>query len=142
MRNTNNAIQTIRTTSGDTVKTTYQNLGKQNAYGTGLSSTLSTINKLIINGGVDLYYLMLNSQGPDPLFYASNKGWVTNFRLFSIRGLSDEYSIQVFTFRRSRQLQLQGYQGSFGIYNLSINRKFAGKRSIENKLDKFKQALK
>ncbi len=128
VRNTNNAIQTIRTTSGDTVKTTYQNLGKQNAYGTSLSLNLSPINKLSINGGVDLYYLTLNNQDPDPLFYASNKGWVTNFRLFGSYDLSDKYSIQAFTFRRSRQIQLQGYQGGFGIYNLSINRKFADKK--------------
>lgn len=128
VRNTNDAIQTIRTTSGDTVKTTYQNLGKQNAYGTSLSLNLSPINKLSINGGVDLYYLMLNNQNPDPLFYASNKGWVANFRLFGSDDLSDKYSVQAFTFRRSCQIRLQGYQGGFGIYNLSINRKFAGKK--------------
>lgn len=75
-----------------------------------------------------MYYLTLNNQDPDPLFYASNKGWVTNFRLFGSYDLSDKYSIQAFTFRRSRQIQLQGYQGGFGIYNLSINRKFAGKK--------------
>lgn len=128
MRNTNDAIQTIRTSSGDTVRTTYQNLGKQNAYGMSISANLSPTNKLSINGGIDFYYLTLNNQDPDPLYYASNHGWVANYRLFGSYDLSDKYSIQAFAFRRSRQVQLQGYQGGFGVYNLSFNRYFAGKK--------------
>jgi outer membrane receptor protein involved in Fe transport len=108
MRNTNDAIQTIRTSSGDTIRTSYQNLGKQNAYGLSLSFNLSPINKLSINGGVGSY------------------------------DLSDKYSIQAFTFRRSRQIQLQGYQGGFGVYNVSFNRYFAKKKgSIGIGLDNF-----
>ncbi len=128
MRNTNDAIQTIRTSSGDTVRTTYQNLGKQNAYGFSLSLSLSPISKLNLNGGVDSYYLTLNNQDPDPLYYASNHGWVTNFRLFGSYDLSDKYALQAFAFHRSNQIQLQGYQGGFGVYNLSLNRYFAKKK--------------
>ncbi|WP_184545869.1 TonB-dependent receptor domain-containing protein [Mucilaginibacter sp. FT3.2] len=128
MRNTNDAIQTIRTTSGDTIKTNYQNLGKQNAYGMSLSVNLSLTSKLSLNGGLDLYYLDVDNQDPDPLFRASNHGWVANYRMFGSYDLSDNYSIQAFAFRRSRQIQLQGYQGSFSVYNLSFNRKFANKK--------------
>jgi outer membrane cobalamin receptor len=124
MRNTNNAIQTVRTTSGDTVVTSYENLGKQNAYGMSISVNLSPINKLSINGGIDFYYLTLNNEDPDPLFQASNKGWVANYRFFGSYDLSDKYSIQAFAFRRSHDVQLQGTQGGFGVYNLSFNRKF------------------
>ena len=131
MRNTNNAIQTIRSSSGDTVSTSYQNLGKQNAYGMSLSLNLSPINKLMLNGGVDFYYLTLNNEDPDPEFHAANKGWVANYRFFGSYDLSDKYSIQAFAFRRSHDVQLQGYQGGFGVYNLSFNRKFAhGKGTI------------
>jgi outer membrane receptor protein involved in Fe transport len=128
MRNTNGAIQTIRTSSGDTIKTTYQNLGKQNAYGMSISANLSPINKLNINIGTDFYYLTLNNQDPDPLYYASNHGWVVNYRMFGSYDLSDKYSVQAFAFHRSNQIQLQGYQGGFGVYNLSFNRYFAGKK--------------
>lgn len=128
MRNTNDAIQTIRTTSGDTVKTGYQNLGKQNAYGMSISANLSPTNKLSINGGIDLYYLSLDNQNPDPVFHASNSGLVTNYRVFASYDLSDGYSLQAFAFRRSKQIQLQGYQGNFSVYNLSINKKFANKK--------------
>ncbi len=128
MRNTNDAIQTIRTSSGDTIKTNYQNLGKQNAYGMSLSANLSPISKLTLNAGIDMYYLDLDNQDPDPLFHATNHGWVANYRLFGGYDVSDKYAIQGFAFRRSRQIQLQGYQGSFGIYNLSLNRKFANKK--------------
>jgi hypothetical protein len=138
MRNTNDAIQTIRTSSGDTIRTSYQNLGKQNAYGLSLSFNLSPINKLSINGGVDLYHLSLDNQDPDPLFHANNQGWVANYRLFGSYDLSDKYAIQAFTFRRSRQIQLQGYQGGFGVYNVSFNRYFAKKKgSIGIGLDNF-----
>lgn len=128
MRNTNDAIQTIRTGSGDTVRTTYQNLGKQNAYGMSLSANLSPLNKLNLNFGVDVYYLTLNNQNPDPLYYASNHGWVSNYRMFGSYDLSDKYAIQAFAFHRSNQIQLQGYQGGFGVYNLSFNRYFANKK--------------
>jgi outer membrane receptor protein involved in Fe transport len=138
MRTTNDAIQTIRTTSGDTVRTSYQNLGKQDAYGLSFSFNLSPINKLSINGGVDLYHLSLDNQDPDPLFHANNQGWVANYRLFGSYDLSDKYAIQAFTFRRSRQIQLQGYQGGFGVYNVSFNRYFAKKKgSIGIGLDNF-----
>ncbi len=90
MRNTNDAIQTIRSASGDTIKTTYQNLGKQNAYGTSLSTNLALTNKLNINGGIDLYYLNLDNQDPDPLFRSSNHGWVASYRLFGSYDLSDK----------------------------------------------------
>jgi outer membrane receptor protein involved in Fe transport len=128
MRNANAAIQTIRTTSGDTVKTSFQNLGKQTAYGMNLSLNLAITKKLNINGGVDLYYLNLDNKNPDPLFRATNNGFVTSYRLFGSYDLSDSYAIQAFAFRRSRQIQLQGYQGSFRVYNLSFNKKFANKK--------------
>jgi outer membrane receptor protein involved in Fe transport len=128
MRNTNDAIQTIRTSSGDTVRTSYQNLGKQKAYGMSLSLNLSPINKLSINGGIDVYHISLDNQDPDPVFHASNSGWVANYRLFGSYDLSDKYALQAFAFRRSNQVQLQGYQGGFGVYSVSINRYFAGKK--------------
>ncbi|MEB0279312.1 MULTISPECIES: TonB-dependent receptor [unclassified Mucilaginibacter] len=128
MRNTNDAIQTIRTSSGDTVRTSYQNLGRQNAYGMSLSVNISPINKLSINGGIDFYHISLDNQDPDPVFHASNSGWVANYRLFGSYDLSDKYSLQAFAFRRSNQVQLQGYQGGFGVYALSINRYFNGKK--------------
>jgi outer membrane receptor protein involved in Fe transport len=128
MRNTNDAIQSIRTTSGDTVKTTYQNLGKQNAYGTSLFANISISNKLSMNAGVDLYYLSLDNENPDPLFHASNSGLVIGYRMFGSYDLSEGWALQAFAFRRSREIQLQGYQGNFSVYNLSINKKFANKK--------------
>ena len=128
MRNTNNAIQTIRTTSGDTVKTGYQNLGKQNAYGTSLFANLAPTKKLNLNAGIDLYYLTLDNEDPDPIYRSSNHGWVANYRLFGSYDLFNNFALQAFAFRRSKQIQLQGYQGNFGVYNLSINKKFANKK--------------
>lgn len=127
-RTTNNAIQTGRSARGDTVSTSFKNLGKQNAYGTSISVNLSPISKLSINGGLDLYYLILDNKNLNPLFHAANQGWVANYRFFGSYELSKGYSIQAFAFRRSHQIQLQGFQGNFSVYNISINKKFAGKK--------------
>jgi outer membrane receptor protein involved in Fe transport len=128
VRNTNDAIQTIRSTSGDTVRTTFLNLGKQNAYGMSASVNLPLTKKLNINGGFDYYYLNLDNMDPDPVYHSSNNGWVANYRLFGSYDLSDLYSIQGFAFHRSKQIQLQGYQGGFGVYSLSFNRYFDKKK--------------
>jgi outer membrane receptor protein involved in Fe transport len=125
VRNTNNAIQTVRTADGDTVKTSYQNLGVSNAYGSSLSLNLQPLNKLSLNGGVDVYYSVLNNEDPDPTYHSANQGWVVNYRFFGSYDLSKEYSLQAFAFHRSKDVQLQGYSGGFGVYNLSFNRKFA-----------------
>jgi outer membrane receptor protein involved in Fe transport len=128
IRNTNDAIQTIRSASGDTVRTTFQNLGKQNAYGMSANVNLPLTKKLNINGGIDYYYLSLDNMDPDPIYHAANSGFVANYRLFGSYDISDQYAVQAFAFHRSKQIQLQGYQGGFGVYSLSFNRYFDKKK--------------
>ncbi|SDK42634.1 Outer membrane receptor proteins, mostly Fe transport [Catalinimonas alkaloidigena] len=127
-RNTNNSIQSLRDILGDTVRTTYRNIGRENAFGFSLFANISISNKFSLNGGTDVYYADLRNNVPDPLYNAHNQGWVTSYRLFGNYTIGNGWALQAFSFMRGRQVELQGYRGGFGIYSLSLQKEFAEKR--------------
>ena len=129
MRNTNGSIQPVRSVLGqDTIFTSYQNIGSEDAYDLSVFANVNISNKFSLNGGTDIYYAVLNNHVSAPLFRADNQGWVLSGRLFGNYNITDTWGLQFFSFFRGRQLQLQGYQGGFGIYSLSVKRDFADKR--------------
>jgi outer membrane receptor for ferrienterochelin and colicin len=139
-RNTNNSIQRIREVRGDTILTTFQNIGKENAYGMGLNVNIMA-GKLTLSGGGDVYYAVLSNNDPNPETNASNEGFVFSGRLFGGYQLKNNWALQAFGFYRGRQVQLQGFQGGFGVYSLSLNKNFNNKKGnigfgIENFLQK------
>lgn len=132
-RNTNNAIQSIRditTFNGNenVVRTTYQNIGHEDAYGASVFTNISISEKFSLNGGTDFYYAVLNNNNPDPKYNASNTGFVMSGRMFGSYNFTKLWGLQFFGFYRGRQVNLQGYQGGFGIYSLSLKRDFANKK--------------
>jgi len=128
MRNTNNSIQSIRDVRGDTIRTTYKNIGKEDAYGASIFANVNIGNKFSLNGGTDVYYAVLKNNDPNPNYTASNQGWVVSYRLFGNYNLTKGWGFQFFAFYRGRQVQLQGYQGGFGIYSLSFKKDINEKR--------------
>lgn len=128
MRNTTGAIQSVRDVVGDTIRTTYQNIGNEDAYGFNLFTNISLSKKLSINGGMDAFYAVLKNNVPDPLYNAKNQGWVMSGRASGNYQFAKNWGLQLFAFYRARQVQLQGYQGGFGIYSLSLKRDFADKK--------------
>jgi len=127
VRNSNNAIQSLRNVAGDTIVTTYANIGQENAYGMSFFANISA-GKLSLNGGGDVYYADLSNNVPDPTQNAGNTGWVYSGRLFGSYKLSDTWALQAFSFYRGRKVDLQGYQGGFGIYSLGARREFKSKK--------------
>jgi outer membrane receptor protein involved in Fe transport len=127
VRNSNNAIQSLRNVAGDTIVTTYANIGKENAYGMSFFANVS-VGKLSINGGGDVYYADLSNNVPDPMQNASNQGWVYSGRLFGSYDLGNRWALQGFSFYRGRRVNLQGYQGGFGTYSLGARREFKSKK--------------
>lgn len=123
VRTTNGSIQSVRETRQDTVYTTFQNIGEQDAYGINAFGSIRK-KKLTLNGGIDAFYAVLNNNIDDPLFNASNEGFVFNTRLFGSYKITDMWVIQMFGFYRSERVQLQGFSNPFYIYSLSINRNF------------------
>lgn len=140
-RNTNNAIQDIRTVeqtpeNTQRVVTTYANIGQEDAIGLNLFANVN-IGKLSLNGGTDIFYSMLDNNVPvdandddDPnrQFSASNEGWVAGYRLFGNYNLDKGWGVQFFGFYRGRSVQLQGTQGGFGIYSLGLKKDFNNKK--------------
>jgi len=132
-RNTNDAIQSVRdvignvSTDADTIRTQYKNIGSENAYGTSIFANV-TIGKLSLNGGGDFYYAVLSNNNSDPLYRASNEGFVASGRIFGSYDLSKGWGFQFFSFIRGRQVQLQGTQGGFYMYSLAIRKQFNEKK--------------
>ena len=128
-RTTNNAIESVRDILGsDTIRTTYQNIGLENAYGFNFFTNLSLSTKFTLNGGTDIYYAVLKNNNSNPLYSASNQGWVASYRMSATYNLTKTTALQAFGFYRARQVQLQGFQGGFGIYSLSLKKDFAEKK--------------
>ncbi|MEJ0032927.1 MAG: outer membrane beta-barrel protein [Bacteroidota bacterium] len=71
---------------------------------------------------------VLNNNNPNPIYSASNKGWVISGRMFGSYNITKLWGLQFFSFYRGRQVNLQGHQGGFGIYSLSLKRDFANKK--------------
>jgi hypothetical protein len=139
-RNSDNAIQSLRTFSGDTIITEYANIGKEQAYGASLFANVN-IGKLSLSGGGDVYYAVLDNNVPDPDQRASNEGWVPSGRMFGGYSFEKGWGLQFFGFYRGRRVLLQGAQGGFGIYSLAVRKDFANKKGsfgigIENFLAK------
>ena len=128
-RNTSNAIQSVREVLGEEViQTTYQNIGREDAYGLSVFANVNIGGKLSLNGGTDVFYAVLDNNVPDPLYNASNEGWVASYRIFGNYNFAENWGVQAFGFYRGNRVQLQGSQGGFGIYSLAIKRDFDERR--------------
>jgi len=128
-RNTTGSIQTIRNVREDgIIFTSFENIGREQAVGTNLFFNVNLNNKLSLNGGMDLYYSMLDNGLTDPTFAAQNEGFVVSGRAFGNYTLPKDWQIQLFTFARGRQVQLQGFSGGFAAYGLNFNKQFKEKR--------------
>jgi hypothetical protein len=127
VRNSNNAIQSIRTPEGNAIVTRYDNIGQENAYGMSFFSNVS-LGKLSVNGGGDVYYADLSNNVPNPEQNASNTGWVASGRLFGSYDLGKQWALQGFGFYRGNRVLLQGYQGGFGTYSLGARKEFKSKK--------------
>ncbi|HEX8657790.1 MAG TPA: outer membrane beta-barrel protein, partial [Hymenobacter sp.] len=127
-RNTTGSIQSVRTPiEGGVQRVTYANIGQEDAYGGSVFASINS-SKVNLNGGIDTYYAVLNNNVPDPLYNASNEGFVVSGRVFGSYKITELWALQAFSFYRGRQVQLQGDQSGFGIYSLSVRRDFTNKK--------------
>jgi outer membrane receptor protein involved in Fe transport len=128
-RNSTGSIQPIRTVQDNgVIFTTYDNIGQEQAVGTNMFFNVNINNKFSLNGGVDFYYSMLDNGLTDPQYAAQNDGFVVSGRMFGNYTLPKNWQVQLFTFARGRQVQLQGTSGGFAAYGLNFNRQFKEKR--------------
>lgn len=128
-RNTTGAIQSVRELKGsDTIRTSYANIGSENAYGMNVFANINISNKLSLSGGTDAYYAVLDNNSATSAFKAHNEGFVVSGRVFGSYNLPKDWGLQLFGFYRGNQVQLQGSQSGFGFYSLSIKKDFNDKK--------------
>jgi outer membrane receptor for ferrienterochelin and colicin len=132
-RNTTGAIQSVRTPLSDVnypgaVRIDYLNIGQESAYGGSAFFSLDVGSKLSLSGGLDAYYAVLQNNVADPLYAARNTGWVLGGRLYGSYALPKGWNVQLFSFYRGQQVQLQGSQSSFAVYSMSLKHDVAGKK--------------
>jgi outer membrane receptor protein involved in Fe transport len=128
VRNTNNSIQRVSDIIGDTVRTTYLNIGDEKAYGMSLNINLILNDKISVNTGSELYYLTLSNNVADPIYSANNEGWVFSGRIFGSYKMTKTWSLQTFAFIHGNRVQLQGMRGGYRMYSLGINKDLPNKR--------------
>ena len=133
-RSTNNSITRI-TTPSDTIQgaviTTFQNIGREQTFGTNIFGNLFITSKWTINGGMDLYYNYLEGQqvGVNGVSSTiSNSGIVISGRLQSQISLKNGWAVQAFGGFRGNRIQLQGTQGGMGMYSLGVRKEFKNKK--------------
>ncbi|MBD2701336.1 TonB-dependent receptor [Spirosoma sp. BT702] len=140
-RRTNNEITAVRDVSqqsiGDptnpvfqqVIRTSYQNVGRQDAIGLNLFGNGTLFSKLQLGGGIDLYHVNLTNNNANPIYSASNSGWVIGGRLMSSLSLSNGWGVQVFGGGRGKQVQLQGEQSAMYFYNIGVRKEFNNKKA-------------
>ncbi len=128
-RNTNGAIQGVKSVIDENrIKTTYANIGEENAYGVNFNGSVKIGSRFSLNGGADVYYAMLTNKVDDPLYHASNAGWVSTARVRASYDLGKGWELESFSMFRGRQIQLQGTQGGFKVYNLGLMKELPNKK--------------
>ncbi|GAB3641226.1 TonB-dependent receptor [Spirosoma arcticum] len=140
-RRTNNEITAVRDTAtqafGDVVnpvfqqviRTNYQNVGRQDAYGLNLFGNGTLFSKWQIGGGVDIFHVNLTNNNSNPIYNASNSGWIVSGRIQSSLTLKNGWGAQVFSGMRGRQVQLQGYQSTMFFYSFGLRKDFNQKKA-------------
>ena len=140
-RQTANAITAVRDTAtqsfGDptnpvlqrVIRTSYQNVGHEDTYGLNLFGNATLFSKLQIGGGVDIFHISLTNNNANPIYSASNSGWVVSGRVMSSLTLGNGWAFQLFGGMRGKQVQLQGYQSTMYFYNLGVRKEFNNKKA-------------
>ncbi|ADB38886.1 TonB-dependent receptor domain-containing protein [Spirosoma linguale] len=111
------------------IRTTYQNVGRQDAVGLNLFGNGTLFRKLQLGGGLDLYHVSLTNNNANPIYSASNSGWVIGGRIQSSVTLSNGWAFQLFGGGRGKQVQLQGYQTPMYFYSIGMRKEFNNKKA-------------
>ncbi|QDK80759.1 TonB-dependent receptor [Spirosoma sp. KCTC 42546] len=136
-RRTNNEITAVRDVQQSTINgvlqqvinTTYLNVGRQDAVGLNLFANGTLFRKLQLGGGIDAYHVNLTNNNANPIYSASNSGWVIGGRIMSSLSLSNGWGFQLFGGGRGNQVQLQGTQSAMYFYSLGMRKEFNNKKA-------------
>lgn len=134
-RVTNNAITQVRQPSdtlAGAIVTTYENIGKQHAYGANIFANIAATSKINFGVFANVFYTTLTGQtvGQNGLSQEiDNSGVNVSGGLFSQATFGNGWGAQAFGFMQGTQIQLQGKQGGFGFYTVGVKKEFANKKA-------------
>ena len=134
-RVTNNAITQVRNPSdtlAGAIVTTYENIGKQHAYGANIFANVAATSKINVGIFANVFYTTLTGQtmGQNGLSQEiDNNGVNVSGGLFSQATFGNGWGAQAFGFMQGTQIQLQGKQGGFGFYTVGVKKEFANKKA-------------
>lgn len=124
MRQTNNAIERIRTVNEDgSTHLTFQNISQNISYGLTLSGS-TKIKKFSANTSLNLYYNILNS----PALQAKNENWMYRINLNGTYDFGKGLKAQFFGFFNSPRVMLQGKVSGYAYYNLALQKEVLKKK--------------
>ncbi|MCE7043719.1 TonB-dependent receptor domain-containing protein [Dyadobacter sp. CY312] len=126
-RFTNNSIESITTPSNseaNVLETTYGNIGKKENFGANIFGNITFFKKWQVGGGFDAYYANLVDRRTNN----SQSGVVVSGRFRTGLTLRNGWGLQAGGFLRGREVQLQGTQAGFRMYDFGVKKDFANKR--------------
>ncbi|MCY7358647.1 MAG: TonB-dependent receptor [Rudanella sp.] len=133
-RVTNNAISQVRTPS-DTIPgaiiTSYENIGKQHAYGVNLFMNIAVTSKINVGIFSNSFYTTLTGLVPGVNGQSTtytNDGFNISGGSFAQATFKNGWGAQLFGFLQGQQVQLQGLQGGFGFYTVGVKKDFKNKK--------------
>ena len=133
-RVTNNAITQVRQPSDTLVGaivTTFENIGKQHAYGLNLFANVAATSKINIGIFTNAFYTTLTGQQTALNGLSEsvrNEGFNVSGGMFVQAQFKNGWGAQGFGFMQGTQVQLQGTQGGFGFYSLGVKKDIAKKK--------------
>lgn len=133
-RQTNNSITRVASavdSLAGAVVTTFENIGKQSAYGINIFANVYITPKWTVNGSIDLLqsYMEGRTIGLDGVSIpVKNDGFNYGGRLMSQVQLKKGWAVQGFGFYRGKEVQLQGTRTGFYMYSLGIKKDLPNKK--------------
>lgn len=125
LRQTNNAIESINTVDTSGVLTQiFQNVAQNSAYGLNLSANTKIIKQWSVNGSLNVFYNVLESQE----LKTRNADWMYRINLNSSIDFGKGIKAQLFGFYNSARVNLQGKYGAFGFYNMVLQKEVLKKK--------------
>lgn len=125
LRQTNNAIESINTVdSSGVLKQIFQNVAQNSAYGLNLSANTKIIKQWSVNGSLNVFYNVLESEE----LKTRNADWMYRINLNSSIDFGKGIKAQLFGFYNSARVNLQGKYGGFGFYNMVLQKEVLKKK--------------
>jgi len=124
-RSTNNAIEAVRSLSGDTLITSYYNQAKNNNTGLNLSGNLMFGYKFMLAGNFDLSYVNVENKS----LGIQNSGFNYGINGFLNWTVIDKWGFQGYAGIRSPTITARGRSTSFYFYGLGIKRDLLNKKA-------------